>query len=44
MTSLARIVIPGHPHQVTKCGNGRTRTFLGDADYAIYCDLLAQQA
>jgi putative transposase len=38
---LARVVIPDHPHHVTQRGNGRARTFFGDADYALYRDLLA---
>jgi putative transposase len=42
MARLARVVIPGHPHHVTQRGNGRARTFFGDADYALYRDLLAQ--
>ncbi len=35
MARLARVVIPGHPHHVTQRGNGRARTFFGDADYAL---------
>jgi putative transposase len=42
MARLARVVIPGVPHHVTQRGNGRARTFFGDADYALYRDLLAQ--
>jgi putative transposase len=42
MARLARVVIPGHPHHVTQRGNGRARTFFGDADYVLYRDLLAQ--
>ena len=42
MARLARVVIPGHPHHVTQRGNGRARTFFGDADYALYRDLLGQ--
>jgi len=42
MARLARVVIPGHPHHVTQRGNGRSRTFFGDADYALYRDLLAR--
>jgi len=42
MTRLARVVIPGHPHQVTQRGNGRARTFFDDADYALYRNLLAE--
>ena len=41
MARLARVVFPGHPHHVTQRGNGRARTFFGDADYALYRDLLA---
>jgi putative transposase len=41
MARLARVVVPGHPHHVTQRGNGRARTFFGDADYALYRDLLA---
>lgn len=41
MARLARVVIPGLPHHVTQRGNGRGRTFFGDADYALYRDLLA---
>jgi putative transposase len=39
---MARVVIPGHPHQVTQRGNRRARTFFGDADDAFYRDLLAE--
>ena len=42
MARLARLVIPGLPHHVTQRGNGRQRTFFGDADYALYRDLLAE--
>jgi len=31
MVRLARVVIPGIPHHVTQRGNGRARTFVGDA-------------
>lgn len=41
MARLARAVIPGHPHHVTQRGNGRSRTFFEDGDYALYRDLLA---
>jgi putative transposase len=41
MARLARVVIPGLPHHVTQRGNGRSRTFFGDEDYAFYRDLLA---
>ena len=40
MTRLARFVVPGVPHHVTQRGNGRQRTFFGDADYAAYRELL----
>ena len=42
MARLARVVIPGLPHHVPQRGNGRARTFFGDADYALYRDLLAE--
>ena len=42
MSRLPRVVIPGLPHHVTQRGNGRARTFFGDADYARYRDLLAE--
>ena len=40
MARLARLVVPGLPHHVTQRGNGRAQTFFGDADYALYRDLL----
>jgi putative transposase len=40
MARLARVVVPGLPHHVTQRGNGRARTFFGDADYRLYRDLL----
>ena len=39
---MARLVIPGLPHQVTQRGNGRARTFFSDDDDALYRDLLAK--
>lgn len=42
MARLARAVFPGIPHHVTQRGNGRQRTFFGDSDYRLYCDLLAE--
>ena len=42
MARLARVVIPGLPHHVTQGGNGGSRTFFGDADYAFYRDLLTR--
>ncbi len=41
MARLARLVVPGLPHHVTRRGNGRAQTFFGDEDYALYRDLLA---
>jgi len=41
MARLARVVLPGIPHHVTRRGNGRQQTFFGDGDYALYRDLLA---
>jgi putative transposase len=42
MARLARIVVPGTPHHVTQRGNGRARTFFGEADYRLYRDLLTE--
>lgn len=42
MARLARLVVPGLPHHVTQRGNGGAQTFLGEADYALYRDLLAR--
>jgi putative transposase len=41
MARLLRLVVPGLPHHVTQRGNGRAQTFFGEADYALYRDLLA---
>jgi putative transposase len=41
MARLARLIVPGLPHHVTQRGNGRAQTFFGEADYALYRDLLA---
>jgi putative transposase len=40
MARLARVVVPGLPHHVTQRGNGRSRTFFADDDYALYVKLL----
>ncbi|MDZ7751717.1 MAG: transposase [Gammaproteobacteria bacterium] len=40
MARLARVVLSDVPHHVTQRGNGRARTFFGDADYRLYRDLL----
>jgi putative transposase len=42
MARLARLVIPGLPHHVTRRGNGRARVFFGDDDYRLYRALLAE--
>jgi len=41
MARLPRLIVPGLPHHVTQRGNGRAQTFFGDADYALYRDMLA---
>ena len=41
MARFDRLIVPEIPHHVTQRGNGRERTFFGDADYALYRDLLA---
>ncbi|MHB1103444.1 MAG: transposase [Devosia sp.] len=43
MSRLARLVVPDVPHHVTQRGNGRSQTFFGDADYALYLELLGRQ-
>lgn len=42
MARLARAIFPGLPHHVTQRGNGRQQTFFSDADYRLYCNLLAE--
>jgi len=44
MPRFARVVIPGCPHHITQCGNNRQPVFLADDDYAVYLELLAEQA
>jgi len=43
MVRLARIVIPGLPHHVTRRGNRRQPIFWDDGDDALYRDLLAER-
>lgn len=40
MPRAARLVLPQIPHHVTQRGNRRQPTFLCEADYALYLDLL----
>jgi putative transposase len=40
MPRAARLVLPKVPHHVTQRGNRRQPTFLCEADYALYLDLL----
>jgi putative transposase len=42
MGRLVRVVRPGYLHHVTQRGNGGARTFFGDAHYALYGELLAE--
>ena len=42
MARLARAVFPGYPHHVTQRGNGKSTTFFGEEDYALYRDLLGR--
>ena len=42
MARIARIVVPGIPHQITQRGNRRMETFFSDADYSEYLRLMAQ--
>jgi len=41
MARIARAVVPGLPHHVIQRGNRRMKTFFGDADYALYLNLMA---
>lgn len=43
MARLARIVVPGLPHQVTARGERREPIFFEDGNQDIYCDMLAEQ-
>jgi REP element-mobilizing transposase RayT len=42
MTRIARVIVPGLPHHVTQRGNRGERVFLGNDDYALYHDWMAQ--
>ena len=39
MARLARLVVSGMPHHLTRRGNRRQETFLCDDDYQTYLDL-----
>src|SRR3990172_8805444 len=41
MARLARLVIPGLPHNVTQRGNRGQQTFFNEGDYAAYLELMA---
>ena len=43
MARLARIVVPGLAHHVTKRGIRREAIFFEDGDHEVYLDLLAEQ-
>jgi putative transposase len=43
MARLSRITVPDLPHHVTQRGNRRQALFLGDEDYALYRDLMAER-
>ena len=42
MTRIARIIVPGQAHHVTQHGDRGEKVFLGNDDYALYRDWLAQ--
>jgi putative transposase len=42
MARLARVVIPGMPHHITRRGNRRQTTFFCEEDYASYLALMGQ--
>jgi hypothetical protein len=43
MSCLARMVLPGLPHDVTQRENRREAIFFEDGDQQIYCDMLADE-
>jgi putative transposase len=44
MSRFARVVIPDFPHHITQRGNNRQAVFFVEEDYAVYLELLAEQA
>ena len=40
---MARALVAGLPHHVTRRGNRRERVFFSDDDYALYRDLLGER-
>ncbi|HWU38555.1 MAG TPA: transposase [Candidatus Acidoferrum sp.] len=42
MPRLARVVVPGLPHDITQRGNRRQQTFFCDEDYRSYLELMGQ--
>jgi hypothetical protein len=42
MARIARVVVPGLPHHVTRRGNRRMQTFSGEEDYRPYPSLVAE--
>ena len=44
MPRSARLVIPDCPHHVTQRGNNRQAVFFVEEDYAVYLELLGEQA
>jgi REP-associated tyrosine transposase len=44
MARIARVVVPGLPHHVTRRGNRRQPVFFGAADYRLYRRLVGRAA
>ena len=44
MARIPRVVVPGVPHHVTQRGARRMQVFFDASDYALYRDLLGEQA
>lgn len=42
MARIARVVVPGMSHHITRRGNRRQQTFFSDYDYAAYIDLMME--
>jgi len=42
MARLARVILPGYPHHITRRGNRRQDVVFEDGDYLYYLELLKQ--
>jgi putative transposase len=44
MARLTRLALAGYPHHVLQRGNNRQAIFLSEADYAVWLELVAENA